>query len=160
MEGDNDCQEIELMSQDNLIMQLFETTQLLQREIQSKLVELNLPTEITGQRLRVLWEISGSENLRMSDLAARMGIQPRTVTQFIDALESTGFVTRTPDPLDRRATLLQLTALAQPVVDKFHEVIQIVSKQIATIFSSGEQAVLQTSLSRIVTFLTDSPEGD
>ena len=141
------------MRKENLVMQFFETTQLVLREIQNQLAAFNLPEEITGQRLRVLWEIAGSENMRMSDLAARMGIQPRTVTQFIDALESAGFVTRTPDPHDRRATLLRLTPSAQPVVDSFHAAVGIVGEQISTIISAEDRAVLQSSLSRIAGLL-------
>jgi MarR family len=34
---------------------------------------------------------------------------PRNVTGLVDALEATGFVSRTPHPSDRRATLIQLT---------------------------------------------------
>jgi len=46
---------------------------------------------------------------RMSDLAQRLGVVPRAVTPTVDALEEAGYVRRSTDPANRRATLLELT---------------------------------------------------
>lgn len=51
-------------------------------------------------------------------MATRCGIAPRTVTQFVDALEQANMIVRHPDPDDRRATLLELTDEALPVMAK------------------------------------------
>lgn len=142
------------MQKTDLVMRLFETTQVLQREIQLRLMKLELPGEITGQRLRVLWEISAAGSLKMSDLAARMGIQPRTVTQFIDALETAGLVTRTPDPQDRRATLLRLTESAQAVVDIFHGVVKNLNEKIELTVGSQDRDRIVIALIQIETLLT------
>ena len=42
----------------------------------------------------------------MVDLAERLGVVPRSVTTLVDALESAGLVTRTPDPANRRSLLV------------------------------------------------------
>ncbi|MFX3632748.1 MAG: MarR family winged helix-turn-helix transcriptional regulator [Candidatus Pristimantibacillus sp.] len=51
--------------------------------------------------------------IRMKDLADKLGVTVRTVTDFIDALEKDDLLNRFPDPTDRRATLIQLTDHAQ-----------------------------------------------
>lgn len=48
----------------------------------------------------------------MNELAAKLGIQARTVTDFVDALEKDELLVRIPDPTDRRAILIELTELA------------------------------------------------
>ena len=47
--------------------------------------------------------------LSPSELAKRTGVTRGTMTQFIDAIERDGFVTRVEDPKDRRGMLVELT---------------------------------------------------
>ncbi|MET1035063.1 MAG: MarR family transcriptional regulator [Arthrobacter sp.] len=47
--------------------------------------------------------------LRLSELAERLRIAPRSATEVVDQLEARGLVVRAPDPRDRRATLVALT---------------------------------------------------
>lgn len=56
-------------------------------------------------------EVSGAsaEGVRLKDLAERLRIAPRSATEVVDQLESKGLVRRTPDPTDRRATLVTAT---------------------------------------------------
>ncbi len=60
-------------------------------------------------RGRVLWALQESGPVVMRALSDRLGISPRTVTGLIDALEADGWVTRTPHPEDRRATIIAIT---------------------------------------------------
>ena len=54
----------------------------------------------------------------MSELAKKMGIKSITVTQFVDALEKENLVVRIPDPSDRRATLVELSETALPIIEE------------------------------------------
>lgn len=49
-------------------------------------------------------------DVRLKDLAERLRIAPRSATEVVDQLEAKGLVCRTPDPTDRRATLIVATA--------------------------------------------------
>jgi DNA-binding MarR family transcriptional regulator len=64
-------------------------------------------------RGRVLWALQESGPVVMRALSQQLGISPRTVTGLIDALEADGWVTRSPHPDDRRATIIAITPTAQ-----------------------------------------------
>jgi DNA-binding MarR family transcriptional regulator len=64
-------------------------------------------------RGRVLWALQESGPVVMRALSQQLGISPRTVTGLIDALEADGWVTRTPHPEDRRATIIAITPSAE-----------------------------------------------
>lgn len=62
--------------------------------------------------------------LRMSDIADRLVLSRGGTTKVIDRIEERGLAERTPDPGDRRATLVRITPAgvaaldaARPVVD-------------------------------------------
>jgi DNA-binding MarR family transcriptional regulator len=59
--------------------------------------------------------------LRMTELAAQLRVQPRSVTTVIDALEEAGLVRREIDPANRRAILLHLTSRGESVRDDLRE---------------------------------------
>ena len=64
-------------------------------------------------RGRVLWALGESGPVLMRALSQALGISPRTVTGLVDGLEADGWVTRTPHPEDRRATIISLTPAAE-----------------------------------------------
>ena len=54
--------------------------------------------------------------MRLGDLAAREGVAPPTLTRIVVSLEEGGYVTRTPDPDDRRATRVEATQTAAELI--------------------------------------------
>ena len=54
---------------------------------------------------------------RVSGLASGLGLDATTVTRHLDDLEARGLITRSPDPSDRRATLVTLTPQAVARLD-------------------------------------------
>lgn len=65
---------------------------------------------ITPSQLRVLRLLAAAgEPLRISELARRLDVIPRSATSVVDLLEERSLVERRPDPGDRRATLVALT---------------------------------------------------
>jgi DNA-binding MarR family transcriptional regulator len=92
----------------------------IRRFMEQRFAENNLPASLSGPRMGVLFQVRRSDGLRMGDLAERLGVAPRTVTDLVDGLERDGLLLRRPDPADRRATLLDLTPLAQVEFDRVH----------------------------------------
>ena len=77
-------------------------------------------------RERVLGVLIDHEaGLRQKHIAEEIGVNPSSMSEFIDRLENDGYVERTVDPSDRRATLIVLTekgkARAYELEDSRHE---------------------------------------
>lgn len=66
--------------------------------------------DLTPAQSRTLRTISKADGpIRMGELAATLGVVPRSATGLVDALETAGLVERTVDPANRRAVLVTLT---------------------------------------------------
>lgn len=63
---------------------------------------------VTPSQFRALRVLAGGP-LRISDLARRLDVVPRSATSVVDDLEAAGKVERHPDAADRRATLVAIT---------------------------------------------------
>ena len=48
---------------------------------------------------------------RLTELSERSGLTKQAIGEAVDELERLGYVTRVPDPLDRRAKIIKLTEL-------------------------------------------------
>lgn len=70
-----------------------------------------IPLGITPHLSRVLTLLSRADEvgLRNSQLAEQLHIAARSTTEVVDQLEAKSLVVRTPDPADRRATLIALS---------------------------------------------------
>ncbi len=68
------------------------------------------PWDITPGHARALVTLMRSGAVRLSALSEQLRIAPRSTTEVVDALEEKGLVERRPDPYDRRATLVEVTA--------------------------------------------------
>lgn len=55
---------------------------------------------------------------RVIDLARRIGVDPAGTTRLLERLEQAGFVTRLPDPLDRRAQRIALTPAGEALLPR------------------------------------------
>ena len=60
--------------------------------------------------------------MRPSVLADHLRIAPRSATEVVDALEERGWVQRSPDPTDRRATTSTLTGAGRELVAAIDDV--------------------------------------
>jgi len=72
-------------------------------------------------RGRVLWALQESGPVLMRALSQALGISPRTVTGLVDALEADGWVTRSPHPADRRATIISLSPAAETTLTRLRD---------------------------------------
>ena len=103
-------------------VQLADLLQRLMRRLRRAQAERLAPLGLTPAQERALRVISRSEEpLRMTELADRLGIVPRSLTTVVDALEEAGLVRREIDPRNRRAILLHLTDEGAAVRDGLRE---------------------------------------
>ncbi|MGE6226503.1 MarR family winged helix-turn-helix transcriptional regulator [Paenibacillus chitinolyticus] len=128
---------------------LFRATRHIQQEYEIKLESLSLPFQLSGPRLRLLLMVWRAEKIRMNELASKLGVKPRTVTELVDALERDGVLHRTPDPNDRRATLLHLTEEALIQIPRVRSVQMQISDEILQKFSAEQRTQLHALLGKI-----------
>jgi DNA-binding MarR family transcriptional regulator len=88
-----------------LLDHVLEVAVLINEDMNSSLGKLGL----TPARTHLLWELFHRGPCTQRVLADALGVTPRNVTGLVDGLEQTGYVTRRPHPVDRRATLVTLT---------------------------------------------------
>jgi MarR family transcriptional regulator, transcriptional regulator for hemolysin len=73
---------------------------------------------MTRAQWAVLVRVDRSEGLNQSELADTLDLQPITLTRLLDKLCDSGLIERRPDPDDRRAKRLFLTAAARPLLQQ------------------------------------------
>ncbi|WP_107101331.1 MarR family winged helix-turn-helix transcriptional regulator [Peterkaempfera griseoplana] len=99
-----------------------------------------------GRALRVLAHAVNCETpgraMRLSELADRLHIAPRSATTVVDALEAAGMVVRVPDPADRRAVGLHLTDAGRRAVQRIGLVRQEVAEEYFADVSAEEREVV------------------
>jgi MarR family transcriptional regulator for hemolysin len=73
---------------------------------------------MTRAQWAVLARLEHAEGLKQSELADMLDLQPITLTRLVDRLCVHGLIERRPDPDDRRAKRLYLTAQARPLMNR------------------------------------------
>jgi DNA-binding MarR family transcriptional regulator len=103
-------------------VQLADQLHRLTRQLRRAQAERLAPLGLTPAQERALRLITrADEPPRMTELADRLGIVPRSLTTVVDALEEAGLVRREIDPRNRRAILLRLTDHGAAVRDGLRE---------------------------------------
>jgi DNA-binding MarR family transcriptional regulator len=90
----------------------------IRRNQAARLAPLGL-TPAQSRALRIIGR--DPEPLRMSALAERLGIVPRSATTVVDALVTAGLITRTTDPANRRSTLVSPTEAGRRTLGRMSE---------------------------------------
>lgn len=69
----------------------------------------------------LLRQVADSEPLRPGEIAARLGVEASHVTRTVQQLQKPGYVTRVPDPDDRRAQRIELTDAGRQAITRIRE---------------------------------------
>ncbi len=66
----------------------------------------------------VLWKMERKKVCRVSEIADEVGASPSTFTGVLDRLVAGGWLSRSPDPNDRRAVLVRTTPGVRPLLER------------------------------------------
>ncbi len=91
------------------------------------------------------------EGSRLTELANRANITPQAMGELIDELEELGYVTRQPDPTDRRAKLIVLTDEGRAAVEAGRQTIIGLEQRITEILGAEGHETLREMLSKLLT---------
>ena len=105
--------------------------------------------ELTPGEARALLCINVMEGCRQNEIADKLGIEPMTMSGYIDKLEARALVERQPDPTDRRARSVVLTKRAEPeltaVLREAHGMVDDMMKG----FSPAERELFRLNLKKV-----------
>ncbi len=108
-------------------------------------------------RAKVLMRLDAHGPMNQATLAGLLGFAPRSVTETVDGLERDGLVTRTEDPHDRRARIVELTESGHAAVETSTAVRRRTMDDIFGVLTPAERAQLVSLLS---TIRTNLKQGD
>ena len=80
-------------------------------------VELMQRFGLTGGKWKVITALSLNEGITQKHLADMTFVEAPTLVPVIDKMEKEGYITRQPDPKDRRNNLIFMTEKAREIVD-------------------------------------------
>lgn len=133
-----------------LLVSLMRTTRLLKRAHGQS---------VEPQQIWVLHTLQRSGSLRLSELAARLHLDISTVSRQVRTLADAGYIGRTADPDDRRATLLEVTERGRQVLHESFERQRVRLETVLEDWSSAELATLDGQLKRLAEALERADEA-
>jgi DNA-binding MarR family transcriptional regulator len=90
------------------------------------------------------------EGSRLTDLARRANITPQAMGELVDELEELGYVTREPDPTDRRAKLIMLTPNGQAAIEAGKQTIVGLETRISDVLGEEGHKALRDLLTKLL----------
>jgi DNA-binding MarR family transcriptional regulator len=127
------------------------------RRLRSRLPE----GRIDPAMMFVLHHVHGRGSLRVSELAACMGLDTSTASRHVRQLEEGGYLVRTGDPHDRRASQVRLTRRGRAALDRAMRARAALVDQATADWPAQDRAALTTLMTRLADSLdrlADDPE--
>lgn len=103
-------------------------------------------------------ERCGETELRLSDLADRLGVELSSVSRKVQKLEDAGLLTRTTDPVDGRASRLRLTPDGHEILSKITLARWSLVKDALAQWSDEDRHTFTELFSRFATDITELVE--
>ena len=104
---------------------------------------------ITPAQSRALKVIGSNQPLRLSVLAGWLRITPRSTTEVVDALEELGWVERSADPSDRRATMVSLTSEGRLLLRRIEDVRGAAAERVLDVLGDRDRRTLDRILTTL-----------
>jgi MarR family transcriptional regulator, organic hydroperoxide resistance regulator len=124
------------------LLALQRATHLTLRVLASGLADMDL----TGSEINALANLADGAGRSASELGRAAGARPTTVTSVLDRLEQRGYVTRRPQPGDRRGVLIELTTSGRQAATRIRRAITDIEQRALGPLGPGVIAGLRTAL--------------
>jgi DNA-binding MarR family transcriptional regulator len=122
---------------------------------------------ITMAQAKVLYVVMAAGELRMSELAARLGVGSSSASGLADRLVELGLLRRRDDPDDRRQVVVTATPEAVALLERFRELNQRQLREMLSRLDTDELDVVDRSLDilgraidRAATTVTTTDSGE
>lgn len=108
------------------------------------------PWNVSPHEFRALRAAADLAPARLSDLADRLRIANRSVTEVVDSLESKGLARRAPSPTDRRAVVVSLTDEGERMMTELADSRTAAGAAFLAPLDERERETLRALLARLV----------
>jgi DNA-binding MarR family transcriptional regulator len=106
--------------------------------------------KLSAAQAGALFSLSAETATSVTSMAEAMGLAQSAASVLVQKLEQAGLVERTPDPSDRRAALLTLTARGAAARARAAERARRMNQAAVRGFSADEQAVIARWLQHMI----------
>jgi MarR family transcriptional regulator for hemolysin len=104
---------------------------------------------LTLVQCRALTRLEKNEGISQARLAELTDVEPMAMVRILDRMEADGVVERRPDPDDRRARRLFLTAKAKPLLDEIWRLAAVTRAEAFTGIGRTERDAFMSVLERL-----------
>lgn len=129
---------------DSLAFLVSDCARLIRSAFERRIVAAGLG--LTAGEARTLMQVAAINGSRQLDIASRMGLEPMTVSAFLDKLQARGLIERQPDPLDRRAKRIVLSEAADAKLKQIDKEVCEVERNATQGFDQEMQTQLHDTL--------------
>ena len=110
---------------------------------------------LTPGEVRALGHAMRYDGSRQAVLAERMGVEPMTLSAYLDRLEARGLIDRTIDPTDRRAKIVRPTQAATEIMRQLDPLFETVYLQATRGLSEEQVEAMSEALAVVRANLTN-----
>jgi DNA-binding MarR family transcriptional regulator len=135
-------------TRENLGYLLAKASQRWNELLQAGFAEAGFP-EVKASYGSVLIPLFEQDGLRMGEIARRARLSKQTMTTMVRLCERDGLVERRPDPDDRRATRVYLTAKSKRFRTRAEHVLGTLESQVETALGRRDSRNLRRSLAEL-----------
>jgi DNA-binding MarR family transcriptional regulator len=125
-------------------MLVVDLARLLRRNFEAELSKVD--TGLTAGEARTLFYVWRLPGQRQAVLADAMYVEPMTLVGYLDTLEKAGLIKRCQDPNDRRAKIIELTPLADPLLERIGTALQEVRSKALEDIPADQRQILESLL--------------
>lgn len=112
---------------------------------------------LTPGEIRALAYVARYEGSRQASLAERMGVEPMTLSSYLDRLEARGLINRETDATDRRAKVITSTPEAERVFERVRPLAMSVYEHTVDGLSEEERELVHKLMRRMRLNLATDP---
>lgn len=134
---------------------LKDASRLLRRRFEREIQDMPM----TAAQLQIIALLSRAEGSGQAALAARLDIEPMTLSRHVDRMEAAGLVERRQDPADRRARQLFTTEKSRALLAPMRTRAAEVYDQAQAGLDAEQRAALVAALETIIRNLADAESG-
>jgi DNA-binding MarR family transcriptional regulator len=116
--------------------------------------------EVSAGQYEVLRWIQATDKCRVGDISSGLAITVGAASRTVDSLETAGWVTRTPNPDNRRSSLLEVTDQGVALLGEVSATVETeLAPWLEVPLTDSDRAQLAVLLQRILTPLNEASAG-